>query len=93
MGTLVAGSLSPFQADTLAGRMDEEFKALFEATKGMKLPTDAASVEDRRIMFVAIARGTLRYLAEHRGEIDVSQETAGSIVNSDHSHQLEFTWT
>ncbi|MEL6475700.1 MAG: hypothetical protein AAFR17_00110 [Pseudomonadota bacterium] len=92
MGVLKSGTLSNFQANTLAGRMDEEFKTLFEATKGMKLPDDPASVEDRRIMFVAIAVGTLRYLAENKGQLDISTETAGGVSGSSHDHQLEFSW-
>ncbi|MEM8840502.1 MAG: hypothetical protein AAGD47_01885 [Pseudomonadota bacterium] len=93
MGTLISGKLPNLQADTLAGRMDEEFVALFEATKGMNLPTDPTSVEDRRIMFVAIARGILRYLSDKSGRIDVTEDSAGSILNSEHDHDLDFTWS
>ena len=92
MANLKAGTVSGLQTDTLAGAIDAEFVALWNTLKDIDLPTDTAAVEDRRLMFVAIARGILLYLHNHRHDIDTTEDTAGGILNSEHDHRLEFDW-
>lgn len=52
-------------ADSMAARIDEEFGLALKALKGADLPADGA--DDRKLLFLAIARGVLRYLAERPG--------------------------
>lgn len=88
---LKAGSATGLQPDTLAGRMDEEFVALWASLKDVDLPTDAATVQDRRMIFVAVARGLLRYLHDHRADVETTAETTAGGTTT-HEHQLEFRW-
>ena len=92
MAKLKAGTVSGLQVDTLAGAIDAEFSALWGVHKDIDLPNDVHAVEDRRLMFVAIARGVLLYLHNHRDDIATTEDQAGGIVNSEHVHQLEFDW-
>lgn len=91
MAKLKAGNLSNLNPDTLAGRMDEEFVALWPTINDVALPTDARSVRDRRLLFVAVARGMLRYLEDHESDIETSEERANG-SGTEHSHQLRFEW-
>jgi hypothetical protein len=91
MAKLKAGTVSNLSADTLAGRMDEEFVALWPSVKDIALPNDTRSREDRRLLFVAIARGMLRYLEDHEDDIGTTEEEADG-SGSDHDHRLRFEW-
>jgi hypothetical protein len=91
MAKLKAGTVRNLQTDTLAGAMDAEFVALWGSLKDTALPTDVRAVEDRRMMFVAIARGMLAYLHDHRNDIETTEESTG-VSGSEHDHQLEFDW-
>lgn len=92
MAKLQAGIVDEFQTDTLAGEMDGEFVSLWNSLNDIKLPEDPNIVRDRRVMFVAIARGMLRYLHNHLNDIGTTTDTAGGIAGSEHDHQLEFEW-
>lgn len=93
MDKLISGTIGNFSTDTLAGRMDEAFVQIWNAEKpDMALPDDQQSINDRRMLFVAVAQGMLRYLHDHRLDIATTEEQAGSILNSDHDHQLSFDW-
>ena len=59
--------------------------------KDIQLPNNAQSREDRRLLFVAIARGTLKYLHDHRRDIETTEERANG-GGTEHDHQLEFDW-
>lgn len=91
MAKLKAGTVTNLQTDTLAGAMDAEFVSLWASLKDTDLPTDVQAVEDRRLMFVAIARGVLGYLHNHRDDIETTEEQANG-GGSEHDHQLEFDW-
>ena len=91
MAKLMAGTVTNLQTDTLAGAMDAEFVSLWSSLKDTDLPTDARAIEDRRLMFVAIARGLLGYLHNHRSDIETTAESAGG-GGAEHDHQLEFDW-
>jgi hypothetical protein len=49
-------------ADSLAQAIDNEFVAALQAVKGIAPPADGA--DDRKLLFLAIARGILRYLQD-----------------------------
>lgn len=94
MGKLISGTVDSFSTDTLAGRMDEAFVQIWNSRKhDTALPTDTEAVNDRRMLFVAVAQGMLTYLHAHRSDLGTTEEQAGSIVNSEHEHQLSFDWT
>lgn len=92
MASLRAGTVTGLDADTLAGRIDAEFVALWASLKDTDLPTDPAAVQDRRLMFVAIARGVLRYLHDHRTDVETTVESAGGLTGGEHDHSLDFDW-
>ena len=91
MAKLKAGTVTNLQSDTLAGKMDSEFVTLWNSLNDIHLSTDPNIVRDRRVMFVAIARGLLGYLHNHLNDIGTTTDQAGG-VGTDHDHQLEFDW-
>jgi hypothetical protein len=91
MAKLQAGTVKQLKADTLAGRMDGEFVSLWNLFNDTALPGDTRTVEDRRLMFVAIARGMLTYLQDHQSDIATTEDRADG-AGSEHDHQLTFEW-
>ena len=63
---LKSGSVADF-ASSLAESMENEMKIEWQAVKHTALPDQ--SVEDRRLLFVAIARGTLNFLKLHEEDL------------------------
>jgi hypothetical protein len=53
--------------DTLAKAMEEEMADVFQKVKGKPLPE--IGKEDRRLLFVAIARGVLKYLEAYQNDV------------------------
>jgi hypothetical protein len=53
--------------DTMAEAMEEEMADLFQMLKGKTMPE--IGKEDRRLLFVAIARGVLKYLEAHQSDV------------------------
>lgn len=91
MAKLKAGTVANLDIDSLAGAMDAEFESLWANLKDTKLPDDPAIVQDRRLLFVAIARGLLDYLHQHRGDLATTEASAAG-TGTEHGHQLEFDW-
>ena len=91
MAKLKAGTVTNLQTDTLAGSIDAEFVALWGTHKDIDLPDDPQAIKDRRLMFVAIARGLLAYLHDHRDDIETTEDRANG-SGSEHDHQLDFDW-
>jgi hypothetical protein len=54
-------------ADSMAKAMEDAFDQLFATVKQSPLPE--AGLQDRRLLFVAIARGVLQYLENHQAEL------------------------
>ena len=63
---LKSGSVADF-ASSLAEAMENEMIVEWQAVKGTALPDQG--VEDRRLLFVAIARGTLKFLKLHEDDL------------------------
>ena len=86
MEPLKAGHVHPEEDFNLsmAYEMDEAMKTEWHRVKGEDLSPMPS--EDRRILFVAVARGVLRYLQKHGHDIGTTRSNGG-----DHSHTLEFT--
>jgi len=58
------------QESTMAEAIEEAMADLFEKVKNVSLPETGK--DDRRLLFVAISRGILKYLNDHQGEIRAS---------------------
>ncbi len=72
-------------ANSMAAAMEQEMESLFLAIKGQALP--GAGEEDRRLLFVSIARGLLKYL---------QQQEPGNIraqTSVEHTHQVHLNIT
>lgn len=97
MAKLKAGNLPDLQLDSLGGRMDDEFRNLWRTHKpDIVLPNDSATRLDRQLMFLAIARGMLRYLEDHETDIETNSvnvsDTNGDGIFDSHQHHLNFDW-
>jgi hypothetical protein len=64
--TLTAGTVARFNPGSLAEAIESAFAAELRASKGQALPD--IQVEDRRLLFAAIAQGVLHYLG--RNDVD-----------------------
>lgn len=53
--------------DTMARAIEEEMADVFQKVKGLALPD--VGKDDRRLLFVAIARGVLKYLEAHQNDV------------------------
>lgn len=59
-------------AQSMAKLMEDEFAAVYQAVKGSPPPADPQ--HDLRLLFVAVARGVLRYLNENEtGNIETEK--------------------
>lgn len=65
---LKAGSVADF-GNSLAAAMEDAMQTEWQAVKGVPLPGQGE--EDRRLLFVAIARGLFVYLKAHENEFMV----------------------
>lgn len=73
---LKAGSVADF-GNSLAAAMEDAMQDEWQAVKGMPLPGQGE--EDRRLLFVAIARGLFVYLKAHENEfmVDITLREPG----------------
>ena len=53
--------------DTLAKAIEEAMADAFQKVKGYRCPN--AGADDRRLLFVAIARGVIKYLEAHQNDV------------------------
>jgi len=91
MAKLKAGNLPNLQLDSLGGRMDDEFRRLWSTHKpDIALPDNSATRLDRQLMFLAIARGMLRYLDDHESDVETNPVRVDDGDN--HTHHLNFEW-
>jgi hypothetical protein len=73
--------------NSMAEAIEEEMAYVYKKIKGSSLPD--AGQEDRRLLFVAIARGVLKYLAEHQEAIDALPGAGASA----HTHDVTLNVT
>jgi len=83
MANLKAGTADDFSA-SLAAYMERAMQNEWRAVKGEGLPA-GLGVQDRRILFAAIAQGVLKFLYDHRHDISSTPDGGAS-----HQHKLEF---
>lgn len=74
---LYAGNFNDF-ADSMAGEMETAFSELL-AEKG-KAPLDSKGQDDRRMLFIAIARGVIRHLQNKQTSFVVQVPAGGQAV-------------
>lgn len=79
--------------DTLAKAIEEEMANVFQKVK--EKPLSEVGKEDRRLMFVAIARGVLKYLEAHQNDVlasvTISHTTGPSVTHSVSNVDLNIT--
>jgi len=85
MAKLKAGTVNDF-ANSMAAEMEAAMKSEWQAVKNTALPGGAGE-EDRKILFVAVARGVLKYLTDHRNDIQTSANEGPM-----HRHIVEWEW-
>lgn len=69
---LKPGSVADF-ANSMAQAIEQAMQEEWQAAKGVPLPSQGQG--DRRLLFVAVARGMLRYLKAHQDEVLLSITT------------------
>lgn len=82
---LKAGRIGSLQG-SLAKAMEDAMREEWQRVKGEELPD--AGEEDRRILFVGIARGLLDFLHRHREDL-ITDRVDGDDL---HRHHAEFDW-
>jgi hypothetical protein len=85
---LKPGSVADF-GGSLAAAMETAMANEWQAVKGVPLPD--MGVQDRRLLFVAIARGLFTFLKDHENELisEVRLEQGGTFAEEYDVTQLE----
>lgn len=86
---LKCGTVDNF-ASSLAAYLEQAMQNEWQAVKGESLPTSGPGVEDRRILFAAIAQGVLKFLADHVDDL-VTSDNSGDGGLTTHHHKMAFT--
>ncbi len=84
MSKLKAGHVNDFE-NSMAAEIEAAMQSEWTAVKGQSL--SSAGLEDRKIMWVAIARGVLKFLTEHRTSVVTTNASADS-----HHHSVEWDY-
>jgi hypothetical protein len=84
MAQIKGGSVADF-GGSMAEAIEQALQKEWQAVKGVALPQEGQ--EDRRLLFVAIARGVLNYLKAHQDEVlsTITLETGGTQT----THQVQ----
>jgi hypothetical protein len=85
MAKLKAGTVAQFE-NSLAAEMEMAMKTEWQRVKSSVLPGGVGE-EDRKILFVAVARGLLKFLKDHRSDIPTTQNNGGT-----HSHTVQWDY-
>jgi hypothetical protein len=82
MGSPAAANTPSVFADSMAAHIEAAFNALLQQEDLPRMPDDnSKESRDRRRLFVAIARGIVRHLDEHRTAITVTVPDGGGTVS------------
>ena len=87
---LKAGTTGSLQG-SLASYIEEAMQKEWLAVKGEQLPGDGQGAEDRRLLFAAIAQGTLRFLYDHRTDLLSTRQLADG--SGHHRHTMDISIT
>jgi hypothetical protein len=90
---LKAGTVADFE-DSLAEAMEKAMEIAWPKVKGQPLPE--VGQEDRRLLFVAIAQGILRYLQDNTDalivhDVTVTQDAGNNVTSSNASGTVTVT--
>ncbi len=86
---LKAGTLDDFSA-SLASYMNTAMANEWLAVKGEVLPTSGPGVDDRKILFAAVAQGMMKFLADNLANLITSTDSAGAGPTT-HHHTMAFS--
>jgi hypothetical protein len=75
--------------ESMAKAMEDALSDLHQRLKGVSLPDMAK--EERRLLFVAISRGILKYLSDHQIVMRASVNVTGSGVRTVHNFNMHVT--
>jgi hypothetical protein len=75
-----AGTVERFAANSLAEAIEAAFAAELRASKNRTLP--AVAVEERRLLFAAVAQGLLAFLSRNDSELKVNVSVGGRAIRS-----------
>jgi hypothetical protein len=78
MSTLAAGTVADFEG-SLAERIEDAFAGELYAVKGTQLPE--TGVQERRILFCAIAQGVLAFLAANPAGLQLALTPSGGTAS------------
>jgi hypothetical protein len=82
MGTPAAAGTPAVFANSMAAHIEAAFNALLEQEGLPRMPDDnSKESRDRRRLFVAIARGIVRHLDQHRTAITVTLPAGGGTAS------------
>jgi len=87
--TLSAGTHDSIDDGTLTAFIGAAMREEWLLARGEVLPDDGPGAQDRRILFAAVAKGVLRYLYEHRGDLVTTLEHLEGL-GPDHRHDAAF---
>jgi len=76
-------------AQSMAKAIEDAMDQISRQVKGTPLP--ATGQDDRRLLFVAISRGILKYLRDHQGAITATSAGQGS--QGPHTHGVNLNVT
>ena len=60
--------MAPLKAEGMAQAMETSLGEEWSVQKGVDVPMPGGGVEDRKLLFTAIARGVLKYLEDNQNE-------------------------
>jgi len=82
---LKPGSVADFD-NSMAEAIEQAMQDEWQEVKGVELPSQGEV--DRRLLFVAVARGVLRYLKTHENEVLTSITTKNDVSGSTEDRRL-----
>jgi len=86
---LSAGTHASIDDGTMTAFIEAAMQEEWLAARGEVLPSSGPGVQDRRILFAAVAKGVLRYLYQHRSDLVSTLEHLEGL-GPDHRHDAEF---
>lgn len=86
--TLRAGTHASDGDGSMTDLIELAMREEWQAARGEVLPIDGPGVQDRKILFAAVAKGVLRYLHAHRDDLVSTLQIDEGLGN--HRHEQAF---
>ena len=90
MAALKAGTHQSIGDGSMAALIEQAMREEWLAARGEPLPDSGPGVQDRRILFAAVAKGVLRYLYEHRDDLISTLDLHEPAPSTRHRHEAAF---